>query len=110
LTGADPITLFLPTNAALSALPEWTDIAADDARFEAFLRGHAVAGSLNSDQVLAHVELTTLSNETLVIDGPARTINGAMFVTADAHATNGFLHTVDDALTVPPPTPTTTTT
>ena len=114
LTGTDPvtatITLFLPTNTALSALPEWTDIAADDERFEAFLLGHAVAGSMNSTQVLAQFELTTLSNETLVIDRLAGTINGARFVTVDTEATNGFLHTVDDALIVPPPTPTTTTT
>ena len=109
LTGTDPITLFLPTNTALSALPEWTDIAADDERFEAFLLGHAVAGSLNSTQVLAQFELTTLSDETLVIDRLAGTINGATFVTVDAEATNGYLHTVDDALIIPEPTPTTTT-
>jgi uncharacterized surface protein with fasciclin (FAS1) repeats len=51
-----------------------------------------------------------MSNETLVIDRLAGTINGAMFVTVDAQATNGYVHTVDDALIVPPPTPTTTTT
>ena len=109
VNGMNPITLFLPTNTALSTLPEWPAIATDDERFEAFLRGHAVAGSLNSTQVLAQSELTTLSNETLVIDNLAGTINGAMFVTVDAEATNGFLHTVDAALIVPPPTPTTTT-
>jgi uncharacterized surface protein with fasciclin (FAS1) repeats len=109
VTGTNPITLFLPTNTALTALPEWTAIAADDERFEAFLLSHAVAGSLNSTQVLAQFELTTLSNERLVIDRLAGTINGAMFVTVDAQATNGYVHTVDDALIVPPPTPTTTT-
>ena len=108
VTGTNPITVFLPTNTALAGLPEWTAIAADDERFEAFLLSHAVAGSLNSTQVLAQFELTTLSNEKLVIDRLAGTINGARFVTVDAQATNGYVHTVDDALIIPPP-PTTTT-
>jgi uncharacterized surface protein with fasciclin (FAS1) repeats len=108
LSGTDPITLFLPTNAALSALPEWGAISTDDARFELFLLGHAVAGSLDSTAVFASTQLTTMSNETLVIDSVAGTINDAHFVTPDAEATNGYLHTVDAALVVPEPTPTTT--
>ena len=110
LNGTDPITLFLPTNGALSALPEWAAIAADDARFEQFLLGHAVQGTLDSTQVFASSQLTTMSDETLVIDSVAGTINGGHLVKADTQATNGYLHTVDDALVVPEPTPTTTTT
>jgi transforming growth factor-beta-induced protein len=107
LGGSGPITLFLPTNAALSALPEWSGIAADDARFAMFLLGHAVEGSLDSAQVLASSELTTMSDEKLVIDRLAGTINGARFVTLDTQATNGYLHTVDGALVVPAPPATT---
>jgi len=101
LSGNDPLTLLLPTDTALADIPRWAEIAADDATFAEFLRGHIVAGELTGEQVIGAFELTTLSDEKLLIDRLAGTINGARFVTVDDAATNGYLHTVDGALVIP---------
>jgi len=110
LEGDAPITVLLPTNTAISAIPNWADIAADDVAFSDFLRGHIVSGRLTSVQILGEFELTTISGETLVIDRLAGTINGARFVSIDAAATNGYVHTIDGPLVIVEVTPTTTTT
>ena len=108
LSRPEPLTLFLPTDAALAAMPEWSGISADDELLSAFVNGHAVNGALTSPEVLASFELTALSGDTLVIDGLAGTVNGRHFVTADTEGTNGYLHTMDGPLVNPPTTTTTT--
>lgn len=109
LNGDAPVTALLPTNAAIAAVPNWADVAADDVAFTEFLRGHIVSGELTSVQVLETFELTTIGGQTLVIDRLAGTINGARFVTVDAHGTNGYVHTVDAPLVTVEATTTTTT-
>jgi len=104
LSGTEPLTLFMPTNTALLAMPTWPAISIDEVLFDDFLRGHVVAGALTSVDVLASFELTSIGDDTLVIDRLAGTINGATFVTIDAQATNGYLHTVNAPLITPAPT------
>jgi uncharacterized surface protein with fasciclin (FAS1) repeats len=95
------VTVFVPTNQALSLIPNWDQIAADDAAMNSFVRSHIVTGGLTAEDIFAESQLTTINDERLVIDPAAETINDAHIVTANQQATNGYFHTIDRALVVP---------
>ena len=104
------VTVFVPTNAATEAEPSWNAIVADDAAFDEFVRSHIISGAVTVEQLFTGTtpsQVPTIGGATLTVDPVARTINGARIVTPDAHGTNGYVHTIDQLLVVPPVTPTT---
>jgi uncharacterized surface protein with fasciclin (FAS1) repeats len=107
----DVVTVFAPTDAAIAQVPNWDAIAADPDALENFFRSHAVAGIVTVSDLFDTTPppiVTTLSGQILTIDQVARTINGALIVTADTPATNGVVQTIDRLLVVPVPATTTT--
>lgn len=102
LTGAGPLTVFAPTDAAFAALgnavPSDTDLLAN------ILLHHVVAGRQDSAAVTTAGPFTTLANTSLAIDTAASpiTINGfALSSTLDVEASNGIIHVMDEVI-IPP--------
>jgi transforming growth factor-beta-induced protein len=105
LSGEGPFTVFAPSNAAFAAIPE-PGFGADLADV---LGAHAFGSAVDSKAVLAVIEDTGISPETLtsadnkslglsLIDGTV-VINGRVQVTTtDIPAANGVIHLVDSVI------------
>ena len=100
-----PFTVFAPTDAAFSALPEGTveGLLQPENRsdLERLLQHHIVAGRLPAEDVLAAETLDTLAGTTLPIsmDGEQPRIGGAGITATDVMASNGVIHVIDTVLT-----------
>ena len=117
LHGAGPFTVFAPTDAAFSQLPQATfdALLRDQAKLKQILQNHVVNGALPAAQLQAGSLRTAGNGQLTVATNPSLTINGAKVVTADIAATNGVIHSIDTVLvpagldlpapTVAPPTP-----
>jgi uncharacterized surface protein with fasciclin (FAS1) repeats len=116
LKGKGPFTVFAPTNAAFSKLPNGTVESLLKPESKATLAGiltyHVVAGNIDAAAVLAAIEkgkgkavLTTLNGEKLTasLDGKnvvlADAKGGKATVTAvDLKGSNGVVHVIDAVL------------
>jgi len=115
LSGDGPFTVFAPTNAAFSYLPEGVvaDLMKDEnkAQLVKVLTGHVVPGELNSDFLMAVVaggrtyDVTTVSGDTLTFykmgDGVrVADENGTLgkIETADVKQSNGVVHVISTVL------------
>lgn len=104
LKGDGPFTVFAPTNAAFSALPEGTVESLltpeKKADLSAILTYHVVAGSVMAADLTDGQKVTTVQGEELTVsikDGKVM-INGANVTTADLSGSNGVVHVIDAVL------------
>lgn len=104
LNGEGPFTVFAPTDAAFSALPDGTLesllMAENRAQLESILTFHVVAGRLTAAEVIESGEVVTLQGQRLPIsvsDGIVR-VGGAAVLQADVLASNGVIHVIDAVL------------
>jgi uncharacterized surface protein with fasciclin (FAS1) repeats len=104
LSGAGPITVFAPTNAAFDKLPKGTVETLVKPESKAKLTGiltyHVVAGAVKAADLKDGQKVKTLQGEELTVsikDGKVM-INGATVTTADVISSNGVTHVVDAVL------------
>jgi len=112
LSGAGPLTVFAPTNAAFAAVPKAVLDAlldpANKASLQALLKYHVAAGEVVASGSLSDGQkIKTLEGGELTMgvkeEGGAKTVtvDGAAVVGADVDASNGVVHVID-AVLVPP--------
>jgi len=97
LDGAGPITVFAPTDDALSGVNPLTD--PDD--LEELLLSHIVDGdALDAAAIFdgSRTEVTMASGGTQPVDQAAGTVGGASVAEADLTSTNGVSHGIDTVL------------
>lgn len=104
LTGAGPLTIFAPTDAAFAALPKGTVESllkpANKSKLVAILKYHIVSGRLYSPRLLKKGKAKTLQGRSLQIklaNGKAFA-NQATLLNTDIESTNGVIHVVDQVL------------
>ncbi len=107
LTGEGPFTVFAPTDAAFTALPQ----AAlkrllrqeDRERLTAILTYHVVPGDVALAELKEGMKLGTVNGAKLgvSVEAGALRVGGAGIVTPDLIASNGRIHAID-AVLVPP--------
>jgi uncharacterized surface protein with fasciclin (FAS1) repeats len=98
LAATDPLTVFVPTNEAIDAYEATGADLTDPGVVGSLLFAHSAPERLDAAAVLASTEIATIGNDPLVVDGVARTINGANLVLVDIEGVNGFIHLVDRVL------------
>ena len=105
LKGKGPFTVFAPTDAAFSNLPEGTipSLLENKALLTSILTYHVIPGRvLASDLPMGRSEVATVEGSKLLIeknrDGSV-TINGAKVVSSDVLAGNGVIHVIDAVVT-----------
>lgn len=107
LEGAEPMTVFAPTDAAFQALPAGTlDTLLkpeNRAQLVAFVNYHVVPAAATSQQLNGRtVRATAVNGQQLTIDARSGVkVNDATVVRADLKASNGVVHGVDKVLTPP---------
>lgn len=104
------ITLFAPTDAAFSKLPQATldFLANDQEALKNVLLYHVSPSRLKSGDVVKAREIKTLAGKTVFVD----VVAGAVFLnketaitTVDVRASNGIIHVIDSVLTFDEDTP-----
>ena len=107
LSGAGPLTLFAPTDAAFNLLPSGTVAALlnDIPQLTDILSHHVVQGSVMSSMLSNNQVVTTLNGTdvTVTINTSGVFIDNAQVTVADVIADNGVVHVIDAVLL--PPTP-----
>ena len=104
LKGKGPFTLFAPTDAAFSSLPEGTVAnllkPENKAKLVAILTHHVLAGAVTSKAVVGKkLSPKTVNGTSLSVDGTNGVmVSGAKVVTADVKASNGIIHVIDQVL------------
>ena len=100
--GAEPYTVFAPTDAAFAKLPKTTvdSLLADKEKLKGVLLFHVLAGKVNAHavgQMQDGDKVKTVSGKelTLGLNGEAITVNGANVTTRDMQARNGVIHAID---------------
>lgn len=101
LTGADPVTLFAPTNEAFDELSAdaVAQLRSNPELVERVLAHHVVAGRLLVADLVTG-SLATAAGDELEIDadGASPVVGGASIVEPDVLAANGVVHAVDALL------------
>jgi uncharacterized surface protein with fasciclin (FAS1) repeats len=99
-----PFTLFAPTDAAFSKLPEGTVAGLlkpeNKAKLVAILTHHVLAGTVPSKAVVGKkLSPKTVNGTSLSVDGyNGVMVSGAKVVSADVKASNGIIHVIDKVL------------
>jgi len=104
LNGTNPVTVFIPNNAAFSAIPakQLAELAANKEQLKTVLSYHVVPGKLTTDMVTNGVQKTaTGDNVSLYKSGTFLTVESAVVTEADLKASNGVVHIIDTVLTPP---------
>jgi len=102
LSGEGPFTVFAPTDAAFSKLPEGTleAVLADKEKLTAILTYHVVPGKVMAADVVGLTSAPTVLGQNLKVevteDGVM--INNAKVVTTDIETSNGVIHVIDTVL------------
>jgi transforming growth factor-beta-induced protein len=108
LDGAATLTLFAPTDAALTSLPkgEWSQLMLprNRERLQGFVKRHATVGRVYSEKLAKGGVLSFFSGELLTVapQGSTITISGAKLTRQDIEASNGVVHVVDRAFQATP--------
>ena len=101
LDGDEALTLLAPSDDAFDLLedsPGGAELLADDDAVRDLLLRHVAGGPLTEDEIFDLDELPVGNGDTLVVDGAARTIDGARIVVPDVEAANGVIQVVDTVL------------
>jgi uncharacterized surface protein with fasciclin (FAS1) repeats len=103
LSGADPVTVFAPTDAAFAALPPVTldALRADPAALANLLRAHIVPGNfpaykLGGDQTLTAAQGSTISSAHT--PGKSFRLNDTIGVGLENQTSNGVVYLIDTVL------------
>ncbi len=102
LTGEGPFTVFAPTDAAFSALPdgalETLLLPENRDLLTKVLYNHVGYGNVTSDQLSAGAFETFDGTVDVEVEPTGVTVDGANVVQADVDASNGVIHAVDTVL------------
>ena len=102
LSGEGPYTVFAPTDAAFSALPDGVldTLLMPENRdlLVQLLYNHVAYGDVTSDQLVSGSLATFDGNVDINVMPDGVMVNGANVVMADVAATNGVVHAVDQVL------------
>ncbi len=104
LQGKGPFTIFAPTDAAFSKLPEGTVEMLlkpeNKDKLTAVLTYHVVSGKVMAADVIKVDSAKTLQGQSVMVkaDSMGVTINDAKVVKADVKASNGVIHVIDTVL------------
>ena len=104
LKGKGPFTLFAPTDAAFSKLPEGTVAnllkPENKSKLVAILTHHVLAGAIPSKAIVGEkLSPKTVNGTSLSIDGTYGVmVSGAKVISADVKASNGIIHIIDKVL------------
>ncbi|MBK8047976.1 MAG: fasciclin domain-containing protein [Anaerolineales bacterium] len=113
LAGADPLTVFAPSDDAFAALPKETldALLADPEALAEVLKYHILPGTVMAADVVDGMSAASLSGQplTFAAQNGGITVNGAKIVTPDVTAGNGVIHVIDQVLMPPAATPEATT-
>lgn len=104
LNGTNPVTVFIPNDAAFSAIPakQLADLAANKEQLKTVLSYHVVPGKLTTDTVTNGMQKTaTGDNISLYKSGTFLTVESAVVTQADLKASNGVVHIIDTVLMPP---------
>jgi len=104
LKGAQPVTVFAPTNDAFAKVPAKTmeALSSDPAKLKAVLTYHLVAGKIMAADVKNGNQKTMNgASVALAKAGDFVTVEDAMVQTPDISASNGVVHMVDSVLMPP---------
>lgn len=107
LTGEGPFTVFVPTNAAMSALPPGTVEQLlqpeNKSRLAALVTSHILPGKVTSDTWAQspQVGITLGGDPVVYAHGPHEQVNNAPVIARDIPATNGVVHVVNGVLKAP---------
>jgi transforming growth factor-beta-induced protein len=101
LQGNGPFTVFAPTDAAFSALPEGTvkTLLKPENKdlLQSILKYHVVSGDIRAKQVLGSAWLPSLQGQriTIVNSDDKVSAGGAQIVKANIECSNGVIHVID---------------
>lgn len=104
LTGAGPLTVFAPTDAAFAELPEGTidQLLAEEGMttLKQILSYHVVEGRVYSDAAAAAGSAATLAGQNLTFSESMGSlkVNGVDIIAANLDASNGVIHVVNKVL------------
>jgi uncharacterized surface protein with fasciclin (FAS1) repeats len=102
LSGAGPLTLFAPTDAAFNLLPSGTvaTLLNDIPLLTSILQHHVVQGGVMSTMLSNNQVVTTLNGTdvTVIINTSGVFIDNAQVTVADVIADNGVVHVIDAVL------------
>ena len=104
LKGKGPFTVFAPTDAAFSKLPQGTVAnllkPENKSKLVAILTHHVLTGAVPSSAVIGKkLSPKTVNGTSLSIDGTMGVmVSGAKVVVADVKASNGIIHAIDKVL------------
>ena len=103
LKGDGPFTVFAPTDAAFSALPEGTVetllMPENKDQLVAVLTYHVVPGKVMSTDLSDDMEATTVQGESVTIDlDNGVMVEEATVVSADIETSNGVIHVIDKVI------------
>ncbi|MBZ2193951.1 fasciclin domain-containing protein [Pseudoalteromonas arctica] len=104
LQGKGPFTIFAPTDAAFSKLPEGTVEMLlkpeNKDKLTAVLTYHVVSGKVMAADVMNVDSAKTLQGQSVMVkaDSMSVMINDAKVVKADVKASNGVIHVIDTVL------------
>jgi transforming growth factor-beta-induced protein len=102
LSGAGPLTVFAPTDAAFAALPAGTLEALTKEQLATILKYHVIGKELPSSALSAGPVKTAADLSAFVaIAGSTVKVNDATVTTADVDASNGVIHVIDKVLLPP---------
>ena len=103
LSGEGPFTLFAPTNAAFSKIPdgELKAILTQKAKLTALLTHHVVAGKVMSHDIQNATDMATVEGSKIMFGTKnGVTVNDAKVTMADIECSNGVIHAIDTVLLV----------
>lgn len=103
LKGTGPFTVFAPSNAAFDKLDEGLleSLIDNPAELAQLLQYHVVSGKITSAELSSGTIQPLLTGKTInvMVSGGSVTLNnGAKVTSADAEATNGVVHIIDEVL------------
>lgn len=104
LSGTGPVTVFVPNNAAFSAVPaaQLAGLASNKELLKTVLSYHVVLASLTTDKVANGMQKTATGKSiSLYKSGTFLTVEGAVVTQADVKASNGVVQVIDTVLMPP---------
>jgi uncharacterized surface protein with fasciclin (FAS1) repeats len=104
LSGARPLTLFVPTDAAIEGTPLATADTLEPAALQPLLLYHVYGNKITPDQIVGKKgPVPTASNKNIEVDGSAtpNKINDSVILQGDVQVSNGVIYALDKPLTPP---------
>lgn len=101
LSGTGPFTVFAPTDAAFSEIPEGTlkTLLADKPKLTSVLSYHVVPGKIMAADIAGMKDAKTVEGSKLTIDTKEGVmIDEATVTTPDIECSNGVIHVIDTVL------------